>query len=194
MSCVQSVRALLATAIPILAMLFIAMGAPSTAAADSPTLEQWKSAEEVSLPKPGPPPPADQIEGMTLRISKVLRCPVCQGLSVAGSPSETAVTMKNRVRELVTAGYDQYQIENYFVGRYGEWVLLDPTQEGLNKVLVVVPVTALILLLGLGLLMSRQSAPAVIAAKAPSGSGPSSDTTDNDDDEWERKLLAEADE
>jgi cytochrome c-type biogenesis protein CcmH len=87
---------------------------------------------EPDLPPPGPPPPADQVDEVTRRIALGLRCPVCQGLSVADSPSETAVMMKNRVQELVEAGYTDEEIRDWFVARYGEWVLLEPSASGLN--------------------------------------------------------------
>lgn len=85
------------------------------------------SAAEPGLPPPGVPPAPDEVEEITRQISSKLRCPVCQGLSVQDSPSKTAVEMKGRIRELVVQGYDEAQISEYFVARYGEWVLLQPT-------------------------------------------------------------------
>ena len=35
--------------------------------------------------------------------------------------------MLRRVEELVAEGYTKEQIEDYWIARYGEWVLLDPT-------------------------------------------------------------------
>lgn len=79
------------------------------------------------LPPPGLPPAADQVDELTRKIAAKLRCPVCQGLSVQDSPSPTAVEMKGRIKELVTQGYDEPQITDYFVARYGDWVLMQPT-------------------------------------------------------------------
>jgi cytochrome c-type biogenesis protein CcmH len=75
---------------------------------------------------PGPAPAPDEAERLTHDLAKSLRCPVCQGLSVADSPSESAVAMKGRIRELVEMGYSGEQITDYFVSRYGEWILLEP--------------------------------------------------------------------
>jgi cytochrome c-type biogenesis protein CcmH/NrfF len=96
---------------------------------------------------PGPPPTPEVAAAETLRIARGLRCPVCQGQSVGESPSETAITMRLRVKELVEAGYSEDQIERYFIGRYGEWVLLDPPQRGLTQVLFVGPAVALVVVI-----------------------------------------------
>ncbi len=75
------------------------------------------------------PPGAEEVETRTYDLGKILRCPVCQGLSVADSQSDAAVAMKNRIKELVAMGYSDDQIIDYFIGRYGEFVLLQPKAE-----------------------------------------------------------------
>lgn len=88
------------------------------------------STAEPDLPPPGVPPAPDHVDELTRQIAAKLRCPVCQGLSVQDSPSPTAVEMKGRIRDLVAKGYDEPQIIDYFVARYGDWVLLQPTFAG----------------------------------------------------------------
>ena len=68
------------------------------------------------------PPSAEEVETRTYELGKILRCPVCQGLSVADSQSDAAVAMKNRIKELVAMGYSDDQIIDYFIGRYGEFI------------------------------------------------------------------------
>ncbi len=75
------------------------------------------------------PPNTAEVESRTYALGKILRCPVCQGLSVADSQSDAAVAMKNRIQELVALGYSDDQIIDYFIGRYGEFVLLQPKAE-----------------------------------------------------------------
>ena len=75
------------------------------------------------------PPGAEEVETRTYDLGKILRCPVCQGLSVADSQSDAAVAMKNRIKELVAMGYSDDQIVDYFIGRYGEFVLLQPKSD-----------------------------------------------------------------
>ncbi len=79
--------------------------------------------------------PEDQVR----EIASALRCPVCQNLSVADSPSELAHQMRGVMRERLKAGATREQIEAYFVEKYGEWVLLAPTKRGFNLLAWVLP-------------------------------------------------------
>ncbi|MEQ1565483.1 MAG: cytochrome c-type biogenesis protein CcmH [Myxococcota bacterium] len=88
---------------------------------------------------PGPPPPADEVQNRAYKIGAKLRCPVCQGLSVADSTSAAAVQMQLRIRELVAAGYEEPEIRAFFVERYGEWIELEPNITGLNLMIWVAP-------------------------------------------------------
>jgi len=90
-----------------------------------------------------PPPAAEEAEARTDAISKKVRCPVCQGLSVADSPSESARAMKEEVRGLVAKGYDEEQVISYFEASYGEFIRLEPTTEGWNLLVWVLPGAAL---------------------------------------------------
>ena len=83
------------------------------------------------------------------RISDQLLCPVCQGLSVADSPSTTARAMAGDVRRRVDAGQTDEEIRQAFVDRYGRRILL--ARDGAPAALATaVPVAVLIA--GAGLL------------------------------------------
>ncbi len=73
-----------------------------------------------------------------------LRCPVCQGMPIAESPSEMAQDMMRRVRAMLTEGKSEQEIMDYFVARYGEWVLLAPKPKGANLGLWILPAVALV--------------------------------------------------
>ncbi len=78
-------------------------------------------------------------------IGRELRCPVCQGMPIGESPSETAQAMMKRVRELHAEGKSHQEILDYFVARYGEWVLLRPEARGFRLVVWLMPPLGLIL-------------------------------------------------
>ena len=102
------------------------------------------AAQFVGEPK-GQPVPAAQLEHRTNQVSSLLRCPVCQGMAVADSKAEMAVNMKGQVRELLQRGYTQEQILKYFELSYGQFVLLQPKFEGVNTLVWILPVVALVL-------------------------------------------------
>jgi cytochrome c-type biogenesis protein CcmH len=84
------------------------------------------------------------IDDRTREITAELRCVVCQNLSVADSPSEMAQQMRAIVREQVEAGRTTEQIKDFFVSKYGEWVLLKPKTSGFSALLWTLPYVVLI--------------------------------------------------
>ncbi|MFQ5656246.1 MAG: cytochrome c-type biogenesis protein CcmH [Candidatus Methylomirabilales bacterium] len=82
---------------------------------------------------------ASSVEEQVRQISSELRCPVCQNLSVADSPSQMAEQMRGLIRERLEAGESPEAVKAYFVERYGEWILLAPKQEGFNLLVWVLP-------------------------------------------------------
>jgi cytochrome c-type biogenesis protein CcmH len=83
------------------------------------------------------------IEARVRDVSSKLRCPVCQGLSLQDSPSELSQEMKSVVREQIAAGKSDDEVLQYFVGKYGEWILLQPKPTGFNLAVYALPVLML---------------------------------------------------
>jgi cytochrome c-type biogenesis protein CcmH len=98
-------------------------------------------AEQFVGPPKGTAVSGEMLQRETQRVGSLLRCPVCQGMSIADSPSEMAVNMKAQVHELLARGYTEQQILDYFEKSYGQFVLLRPK----SKTLWVLPVVALVL-------------------------------------------------
>jgi cytochrome c-type biogenesis protein CcmH len=88
--------------------------------------------------------PDSALEAQTTAVASTLRCPVCQGESIQDSPSELAKQMRAVVRDQLRAGSTPDQVKAYFVSRYGEWILLEPTMTGLNILLYVLPVVLVV--------------------------------------------------
>lgn len=78
------------------------------------------------------------------RIASKLRCPVCQNLSVADSPSELAVEMQSLIKEKLQKGESEEVIIAYFVSKYGEWVLLKPKAQGFNLLVWALPISVIL--------------------------------------------------
>lgn len=92
----------------------------------------------------GPPLTGQALHDKTREVGSLLRCVVCQGLSVADSPSDTARAMRDEVKEMVAKGYDKEQILTYFEASYGEFVLLQPKLDGFNWLVWGMPVAFLV--------------------------------------------------
>jgi cytochrome c-type biogenesis protein CcmH len=95
-------------------------------------------------------------ENTVHEIGAQLRCVVCQSLSVADSPSETANQMRGIIRERLAAGDSPEQVKAYFVEKYGLWILLAPPREGFNLLVWVVPFAGLAAGLVLVILLMRR--------------------------------------
>ncbi len=99
------------------------------------------------------------------RISAELRCPVCQGLSVQDSPSDTARSMRALVAQRVAEGRTDEEIRAEFTRSYGDWILLSPPLLSPSGLVWLVPLLAIAL--GAWLAWRRSRAP------APAAAGPS---------------------
>ena len=59
------------------------------------------------------------------KISKNLRCLICQGQSVYDSQSDFAVSMKLLIKKKIEGGNSEKQIYEYLKNQYGEWIFYD---------------------------------------------------------------------
>jgi len=65
-------------------------------------------------------------EVLKSKITKNLRCLVCQGQSIYDSDSEFANSLKIVVDNKINEGLSEKQIYSYFQSKYGDWILYDP--------------------------------------------------------------------
>lgn len=101
----------------------------------------------LAQPTNSPETVVEHADDIAVQIGKELRCPVCQGMPIAESPSQMARDMMVQVRQMVAQGQNKEQIDQFFVDRYGEWVLLKPSTSGPGVWVWILPV--LMILLGL---------------------------------------------
>ena len=60
------------------------------------------------------------------KISKNLRCLICQGQSVYDSQSDFAISMKLLIKKKIEEGNSEKQIYEYLKNQYGEWIVYEP--------------------------------------------------------------------
>ena len=80
------------------------------------------------------------------KITKNLRCLICQGQSIYDSDSQFAISLKILVEKKLSEGLSEKEIYEYFENKYGEWILYDPKFNKNTYFLWLLPI--LIFLLG----------------------------------------------
>jgi len=85
-------------------------------------------------------------DDMKIKITKNLRCLICQGQSVYDSDSEFANSMKVLVDKKLKEGFSENQIYDFFKEKYGQWILYDPELNKNTYILWLLPI--LIFLIG----------------------------------------------
>ena len=87
------------------------------------------------------------------KITKNLRCLICQGQSVYDSDSDFANSMKIIVDKKLEEGLSENHIYDFFKEKYGEWILYDPTLNKNTYILWLLPI--LIFLLGGAIILKK---------------------------------------
>lgn len=114
-------------------------------------------------PPSGPPTRAQTAHA----IAASLRCPTCQGLSAADSPSPVAVGIRDTIDQQLDQGRTPDQVRAWFVARYSSWILLSPPRRGVNWLVWTLPAAAIAALVTLLVLLGRRRRAAVAALPAP---------------------------
>ena len=85
-------------------------------------------------------------EPLHSKITKNLRCLICQGQSIYDSDSEFANSLKLVVKQKLNEGQNEKQIYDFFKEKYGDWILYDPDLNKNTYLLWLLPI--LIFLIG----------------------------------------------
>ena len=70
--------------------------------------------------------PTAALEARYERLIHGFRCMQCQDESLANSPVSLAADMRRQIRQMLLAGATDQQIRNFFVSRYGYFILFKP--------------------------------------------------------------------
>jgi len=107
------------------------------------------------------------LEARAQALDTELRCVKCQSEAIASSNAEWAEDARVLVRELLTDGFTDEEVLDFFVARYGEFVLMTPRTNGSNILLYLAGPLMLVAGLGIGLVYLRRYGSPEAAAPQP---------------------------
>ncbi len=119
---------------------------PATAGTETPTPQAAAPVEPPPLGEPSnmdKKPKYDSNNPAFRDVAKEFRCPTCTGLSVLESDAGFSIQIKEQVQEQLNLGKSHDQIIEYFVQRYGAWILREPPAQGINALAWIIPITLL---------------------------------------------------
>jgi cytochrome c-type biogenesis protein CcmH len=137
----------LRSAIVLLSGLTVVAPVPAELSASAPAsfpTAQTPPPTQTVIPDPdvfeaAAPTDDPELEAKVRKLARQLRCPTCQALSIADSPSELAREMEGVIRLRLQEGMSPEEVRKSFVDSYGEWVLLSPDPAGFNLLVYVLP-------------------------------------------------------
>src|SRR5438270_7820833 len=90
-------------------------------------------------------PPQPALDQRVHDVASQLRCPICQGESVADSPSQLARQMRGVIRQQLQEGKSEQEVIQYFQASYGEQIAWSPPWQGFTLLAWLVPIGLLLL-------------------------------------------------
>ncbi len=96
---------------------------------------------------------SDNIKLKIDKISKNLRCLICDGQSIYDSQSDFALSVKILIENHLESGKSEKEIYNFLKDKYGEWIVYNPE---INKNTILLWSIPLILFVFGGILIFRK--------------------------------------
>lgn len=89
---------------------------------------------------PQPTPSDDEVN----RVAKQMFCPVCENIPLDVCPTKACTDWRELIRLRLSEGWTDEQIKEYFAQQYGDRVLAEPPRRGLNWLVYILPIVALL--------------------------------------------------
>ena len=106
-------------------------------------------------------PTADEINA----IAKHLNCPTCDTRSLDACDTVTCIQWKDQIGDLMVEGYSEQEILDWYVARYGDYVLQQPPTRGWGLFAWSLPIVGLLVaLVWVGFLMRSWNARKAVAS------------------------------
>ena len=86
-----------------------------------------------------------QDKSLHTKITKNLRCLICQGQSIYDSDSKFANSVKILIVRKIDNGENEKEIYDYLIDKYGEWILYDPKFSKNTYILWLLPIVVFLI-------------------------------------------------
>lgn len=90
---------------------------------------------------PPPTPHPDEVNA----IAENLYCPVCENIPLDVCGTAACAQWRQQISDLLTQGYSEQQIYDYFALQYGDAVLAAPPARGINWIIYVLPLVVILI-------------------------------------------------
>jgi cytochrome c-type biogenesis protein CcmH len=90
-------------------------------------------------------PPQQTLDQRVHDVASQLKCPICQGESVADSPSQLSQQMRGVIRQQLSSGKSEQEVIQYFQASYGAQIVWSPPWQGFSLLAWLVPIGLLLL-------------------------------------------------
>jgi cytochrome c-type biogenesis protein CcmH len=101
-------------------------------------------------------PGQQTLDARVQRVASQLKCLICQGESVADSPSTLAQQMRTAIREQLQSGKSEQDVIQYFEQRYGPQIVWSPPWQGFSLLAWLIPMAFLLCGIVLVILLLRE--------------------------------------
>src|SRR6266436_8925901 len=89
-------------------------------------------------------PKQETLDQRVQDVASQLKCPVCQGESVADSQATIAQQMRQVIREQLQSGKSEQDVVQYFVHSYGDQIVWLPLWQGFSLLAWLIPMAFLL--------------------------------------------------
>ena len=79
------------------------------------------------------------LEDRLYSLNRQLMCPICDGLTLEQSQASVAVEMRSEIRKMVIKGMTDQEIKDYYVEKYGLFILANPPKNGFDSLVFIAP-------------------------------------------------------
>ena len=89
--------------------------------------------------------PAETNDDLVNKISKNIRCLICQGQSIYDSQSDFSISMRLLIKQKIEEGKNEKEIYDFLKDKYGQWISYEPEFNKKTIILWILPILLFII-------------------------------------------------